>query len=495
MTFVGFIYHYLHNLIMAKKKKGSAKKKGKGDAKAAADPGMDLAGLSPEELQGKILRMKDELDREREERNYFQLERDKINTFWEITKRQLEEARAEIRNQDRAMEEQEERHAVEIKVYKQKVKHLLYEHENKISELKTDSTMEKQVVEEEFKQGSHALRRDKRALRVELKERELDHQQAVKRLQLQYDKRISELYEQMQQQAKETRIKYEQQMDALREDLELQRRVQLHEVEERKNQQLTALMRNHEKSFGDIKNYYNDITLNNLALINSLKEQVESMKQREERTDKKMAEVMAENRKLVEPLKQAKAQVAELSKQVAAHDRDKQFLRSTKAQLKVAQDATKQLEWELEVLQQRFQEVESERDELYERFVKTVYDVQQKSGFKNLLLERKLDTLSSQLEKKEAQLNEVLAASSLDPTSLAVVTRKLEDVLDAKNAAIKELQFEVARVAKIHNDSVMAFETKLTEHGIPPAEVGFQLVTLEHDDQQQLGKGPAGLLA
>jgi hypothetical protein len=29
-----------------------------------------------------------ELDKEREERNYFQLERDKINSFWEITKRQ-----------------------------------------------------------------------------------------------------------------------------------------------------------------------------------------------------------------------------------------------------------------------------------------------------------------------------------------------------------------------------------------------------------------------
>ena len=30
-------------------------------------------------------------------------------------------------------------------------------------------------------------------------------------------------------------------------------------------------MKNHEKVFSDIKNYYIDITLNNLALINSLK--------------------------------------------------------------------------------------------------------------------------------------------------------------------------------------------------------------------------------
>jgi hypothetical protein len=34
--------------------------------------------------------IKEELDREREERNYFQLERDRISIFCEITKRQLE---------------------------------------------------------------------------------------------------------------------------------------------------------------------------------------------------------------------------------------------------------------------------------------------------------------------------------------------------------------------------------------------------------------------
>lgn len=61
------------------------------------------------------MRLREELDREREERNYFQLERDKIHTFWEITRRQLEEKKAELRNKDREMEEAEERHQVEIK--------------------------------------------------------------------------------------------------------------------------------------------------------------------------------------------------------------------------------------------------------------------------------------------------------------------------------------------------------------------------------------------
>lgn len=67
-------------------------------------------------MEEHVSRIREELDREREERNYFQLERDKIHTFWEITRRQLEEKKAELRNKDREMEEAEERHQVEIKV-------------------------------------------------------------------------------------------------------------------------------------------------------------------------------------------------------------------------------------------------------------------------------------------------------------------------------------------------------------------------------------------
>lgn len=153
-----------------------------------------------------------------------------------------------------------------------------------------------------------------------MKEQELDHLAAVKQLQLEYDKKMTTLYEEKEQLAKEIRQKYEQAMDALQEDLDLQRKAELHEIEERKNQQIHTLVKNHEKAFSDIKNYYNDITLNNLALINSLKEQVETMKKKEERTEKLMAEVSNENKRLVEPLKQAEVRVADLEKQVSQNN-------------------------------------------------------------------------------------------------------------------------------------------------------------------------------
>lgn len=482
---------------MPPKKKSGKKKNKKKSAKpksATMVDGISTEEMTKEQLEEHIVRLREELDREREERNYFQLERDKVNTFWEITKKQLEEKKAELRNQDREMEEAEERHQVEIKVYKQKVKHLLYEHQNNITELKADGLVTIKLAQDEHRKNELDLRKDKRALKVEIKEQELAHEDIVKNLKRGHDEKVTKLRQDYECEVKEVESKYDKKMRALRDELELRRKTEIHEIEERKNSQINTLMKNHEKAFSDIKNYYNDITLNNLALINSLKEQVEDMKKKEERMEKQMNEIMAENKRLTEPLQKAREQVEELRKQLANYDKDKASLASAKARLKVQGDALHKLEWEQEVLQQRFATTQGERDELYNKFVKAIHEVQQKSNFKNLLLEKKLSALADTLEKKEAQLNEVLSASNLDPTALTVVTRKLEDVLDSKNSAIKDLQYELARVCKAHNDLIRTYEAKLQSFGVPVEELGFK--PLESNvGGQSLGQGPAGLVA
>ncbi|KAJ1640607.1 growth-arrest-specific micro-tubule binding-domain-containing protein [Pavlovales sp. CCMP2436] len=370
----------------AKGAKGAKGKGGKGEKKEG-----DADGVSVDSLQDKIKELTAELDHERVERNYFQLERDKINTFWEITKKELDDRKAELRNKDREAEELEERHHVEIKVYKQKVKHLLYEHQNNVCELQ---------------------------------------------------------------------LKFEKKMKLLRDELELRRKVEILEIQERKNAHINELMRKHEKTFGEIKNYYNDITHNNLDLIRSLKEEVSDMNKKLAGNEKLMFEIAQENKKLSEPLTRALKEVEKLRHELANYQKDKMSLQNAKSRLHV-------LETQL-------------RDLTY---------VQQKSGFKNILLEKKLEAQAETLEKKEAQLSEVLTASNLDPTMLGAVTKKLDDVLDGKNSALKSLQYELDRVTKAHNDVIRVYESKLTEFGIPLEELGFRpLIT-------NTSTGPAGLVA
>lgn len=487
--------------MSAKKKSAKGSKPGSGSSKkgdktpkdggtAAAAPAAP-GGKSPEDYESEIKKLTDELTLEREERNFFQLERDKINSFWEITKYELGESKNEILNKDRELEELEEKHQVEIKVYKQKVKHLLYEYQNNVAHLQGDSERTLQVEQEEHTGREQQLKKDKRALKLELKEFELSHEDIIKNLKSKHDQEITKMRADFERRAKELHGKYEKKMKIIRDDLELKRKNEIHEIEERKNGQINALMKNHDKGFTEIKNYYNDITLNNLALINSLKEQVEEMKKKEERNEKLMTDITAENKRLSEPLQAALADCDTLKRELQHYEKDKMSLHNSKARLKVLEEKHKQLLWEHEVLEQRFTQIQKERDELYENFVDRIIGVQQKTGFKNLVLEKKVETLKESLEKKELQLNEILKVTNLDPATLSTLTKRLEEVLNTKNSQIKELQYDLAKVTKAHNDMIRVYEAKLTEFTIPVEELGFKPLIID----KRTSVNPAGLVS
>ena len=69
-----------------------------------------------------------------------------------------------------------------FQVYKQKVKHLLYEHQNNVSELKGQGAVAIKLAQDEHRGNEMELRKDKRALKVSLKEQELSHEEIIKNL-------------------------------------------------------------------------------------------------------------------------------------------------------------------------------------------------------------------------------------------------------------------------------------------------------------------------
>lgn len=68
------------------------------------------------QIEDHVVRLREVLDREREERNYFQLERDKIQSFREVTDRKHSEVKAELKNLEKAIEDDQAHHLVGIKV-------------------------------------------------------------------------------------------------------------------------------------------------------------------------------------------------------------------------------------------------------------------------------------------------------------------------------------------------------------------------------------------
>lgn len=74
--------------------------------------------------------------------------------------------------------------------------------------------------------------------------------------------------------------RYEHELVDLQSKLFLKKKVEIHEIEERKNQHINDLLRNHDLAFLELKQYYNDITEDNLNLIKDLMQDISILETR-----------------------------------------------------------------------------------------------------------------------------------------------------------------------------------------------------------------------
>ena len=76
-------------------------------------------------------------------------------------------------------------------------------------------------------------------------------------------------------------------MTKLRNEMEEQRMNIINKLEAKKDNKIQAIVKEHQKKYQDIKNYYSDITATNLDLIKQLKNEINEHQKKEE-SDKKM---------------------------------------------------------------------------------------------------------------------------------------------------------------------------------------------------------------
>ena len=180
-----------------------------------------------------------------------------------------------------------------------------------------------------------------------------------------------------------------------------------------------------------------------------------------------------ENAKVKVPLDAANKQVKDLEIQQSKHNEIKTNLKECLTRTKEIEGGIGDLEWEYEVKLQQFQYLEREKQELYNEFHRLVYELHKKTGLRNLILEKKVETILEANETKDAQINQILAAARIDPAELNKIRHSLEEVENSKNFAIREIQNELKKIREAHSNMVKTYEGKLSEFGIPVEELGF----------------------
>ncbi|XP_060882281.1 dynein regulatory complex subunit 4-like isoform X2 [Labrus mixtus] len=390
------------------------KKAAKGKQSAVMD-GLSTEDMSKDQLEEHIVRLREELDREREERSYFQLERDKIQAFWEISKRSLEETKAELKIGQREREEAEERHRVEITVYKQKLKHVLSEQHSTVSGLKMDVGTASSLIQNQNAVTELGLRGEVHSLQASYRKKMFHDENCIKELKLKQQVELMELTNDNDRRIRDMAVKFKNKMQSALEEHNRKKSAEILEVEERWKSHIVTLVEDHNRALLHAENLFSEAHNKELQQLKHKEELVE-VKKKLVREERKLAAAGQENKRLQKCLQEAEQKLPQLQKQLEEHNKDRTEMLKTRARVKVIEKDLKDLSVEHELLLQAFEKVQQERDELLKKQTAAILDVQQLCGLKEMLLERKLAALTETLETKEAQLCAVLSASNIDQT-------------------------------------------------------------------------------
>jgi len=455
---------------MAKKKKGKGKKKAATKVKKVDPMLEEIKTLPLEEVTARHNDAQAKLKDIRRKRNYYMLERDAVQQYHYVVCGENEELKRQLKNLESRMEAVQKAHKDEIQIYLQKVTHVKYEHGHNmamVDELHKQDIGEEQLRFEAKREAEVGRKREEEDL---LEDEQEASNKKIKMKQQDYKDQLDDIRKAHMEAQARLKSKYEQRLNTLLGELELRRRIETHELEERKNDHLNSLISNHDKAFEEMRSYYNRLTRDNLGLIKALQEELADLKVKQGQHEKTIEDYRERNKELETPKKEAETIVGELQEKLKCYQKDKASLKLSRQRIVVLEEEYRKECREHKKLEENYNKLQDECKELYETFQEVVLSVQKQAQAENSRLGGHLKSRQEIFEKKKAQFSTLLEHADMDSTVLQKITAKLDAELTEKNAEAKELSYENAKISKAHDDLVRVYEAKLKAFGIPEQE-------------------------
>lgn len=432
-----------------------------------------------EAAQADLKAKKEESKPIRRERGFNIVESQQIRTQIDVLMDKIKQVRLQIKSKERESEEIEEHTSTEIQVYKQKVKHLMHTHRKDLAAIDENHKAGQQAQQTEHQDIIKNLETKAQGSNNEFLTNQGHHAMTQNQVKEEYERQTKHYQEQYTQRLQEIDEEHQKNMETLFEDYELQRINEIHEIQERKDHHIRRLMKSHEKSFQEMRAFYNKITQDHLTFISQYETELNDMEtrykeyeQRKKNYEKDIAEL---NRKLAEK----RAENNQLHKILSTYESDKMALANSRARIQALDQEIESLKHQHGVKEARFKRMEQERDMLMSKFEASVHDVKQKTEFRALLLEKKVESLQEILDRKDGALDEMLESTNLDDNQLEEISEKVGDLLSYKNAAIENLEYELAKATKSHNDLINIYQAKMSAAGVPADELVFEPLPTE----------------
>nr|XP_057912416.1 dynein regulatory complex subunit 4-like [Doryrhamphus excisus] len=382
--------------------KGKAKGKGKGKGKAEVNENLPLTEMTEEQLMERITKMTEELTRIQEEKKSFQLMRDQVKAFWEISKQKLQDVKDKLREGSIVRDEAKMLHRVKVAKYQQKVRHLESECHSNISQLKLDRAGFSTVNDNKRFEMEQSALNDIRCLQVDLSEKELLGQNHIEELKFNQASEVVEVQVPHDWRTVELEAKHNAEILPMIEASEKKLEAEINILDTRMQIRLETLKKEHDGAFRHALKLSSDFYQAHMDEICLLEKHLTTLMcqgvVRQLSSAHKQPSCPQEN------LQQEKRKLQELHKQLEKHNEDKALREASEARLKALEDELEEVSMKHGKLLQELQSKELEHESLLREQAKALLDAQHRNGLKKRQLKLKVQEVTETLEKLEKSL-------------------------------------------------------------------------------------------
>lgn len=440
----------------------------------------DVTSATFPKLQEFTLTLYEKLLLQREERSYFQLQRDKLRIFLENTRCDINKATAVLNMKEKQLEEGKERYRNQMKEVNDELKFLLYDQGINLDNVKNEIENKEVKSEEENDDEFMKLLEQKKCLKEAVMELEFKQADEMRVLREQNLEEIMEIKIQVHHNVVEMEIKFNRQLNKVISYLKLKHEITMAELEERKNLHISELLRIHKHRFDELRNHYNTITKENLMVIKSLQDSIEKMGKKEKELVLEIKEMKSENSNLEDLLNKTKEEEKKLAKKLEYHNKNIRCLTNTNNAIIETNNKIEKLKIENFKISEKIEQLKSDND--LPDTIKELKGLQDEGKGQVKKLQNIIQHLLCRLETKDCAFKEMARHEKMKNV--------IDKQLNKKHTSLKDLKYHVCVLAKMHDDLIHTYEKKLEQFGVKSSD-GY---IFEPFNLTEVGQGPAGLV-
>ena len=351
--------------------------------------------LSDQQLVDHIQKLQDIIGREREDRNYFQLERDNIEDLMEAATKEIKKNREKIKQKEKDYETKAIAFQERIKTFKQRVKE--FEHQKEVMTGKISDDIPKCVNfdREASRIKEQHLLRTTESLKIELRKTNEHYAKIIEDAKELHRKNLKALETALEEEEKYRERKLRETYSSIREKILVQNRRMLSHCEEIAGIEINRYKQRNLKLLDEVKNFKNEKTLNLLSTIVAMKEKIGKQDIGMEHDEKEITKMKEENQHIIICLQSIRAEIQKWKEKLGPSEKVKISLEAACKEAINSNNEMDKLKLRLFNLREIYERGVEEKKDLENNSNATIQSVYGHISLKIKILETKLANLAA----------------------------------------------------------------------------------------------------